>query len=61
MSENGNEAKEGYYYCEKCNSIPLIHILSIKDSLKLFCVCKCTKNLFTYVSFHKLYFHLNLY
>ena len=57
MSENGNEVKEGYYYCEKCNSIPLIHILSIKDSLKLFCVCKCTKNLFTYESFNKLYFH----
>ena len=57
MAENGNNAKDGYYYCEKCNSIPLIHILSIKDSLKIFSNCKCAKNLYSYELFNKIYFH----
>ena len=57
MSEKESESKDGYYYCEKCNSIPLIHILSIKDSLKLFSHCKCTKNIYPFDTFNKLYFH----
>ena len=58
MSEKENESKEeGYYYCEKCSTIPLIHILSNNDSLKIFTRCKCIKDLLTYESFNKLYFH----
>ena len=58
MSEKENESKEeGYYYCEKCSTIPLIHILSNNNSLKIFTRCKCIKDLLTYESFNKLYFH----
>ena len=58
MSEKEKESKEeGYYYCEKCSTIPLIHILSNNDSLKIFSMCKCLKNLLTYESFNKMYFH----
>ena len=58
MSENKNGSKEeGYYYCEKCLAIPLIHALTKKDSLKIFSKCKCLKNLFSFESFNKLYFH----
>ena len=59
MSKNENASKNGYYYCLNCNSIPLIHILSQNNSLKIFAKCKCTKNLFTYEAFNKLYFHLD--
>ena len=58
MSEKENELKEkGYYYCEKCATIPLVHIFAQNGSLKIFARCKCFKNLFTYESFNKLYFH----
>ena len=59
MSKEKNEAKDGYYYCEKCDSIPLIHIMPIKDDLKIFSHCKCTKNLYPFDTFNKLYFHQN--
>ena len=59
MSEKENESKDGYYYCEKCNSIPLIHIMSIKDCLKVFSHCKCAKNIYPFDTFNKLYFHSN--
>lgn len=58
MSEKEIPIKdEGYYYCEKCLSIPLVHILSQKDSLKIFSMCKCFKNLLSYESFNKYYYH----
>ena len=53
MSEN----EKGFYYCEKCLSIPLVHILTQKDSLKIFSSCKCIKKLLSFESFNKLYFH----
>jgi len=58
MSEKENDLKEkGYYYCEKCTAIPLVHLFAKNSSLKIFARCKCTKNLFTYESFNKFYFH----
>jgi hypothetical protein len=56
MSEKEEILKNGYYYCNKCLTIPLIHILSSNDAFKIYAACKCTKNLYSYNTFNKLYF-----
>lgn len=51
--------KEGYYYCTKCNSIPLVHLIAKGNDIKVYVVCKCDKKLITYESFNKLYYQPN--
>ena len=55
--EKQNENKKGYYYCPKCNTIPLIHILPKKDNIKVYVVCKCDKKFISYDQFNKNFYH----
>ena len=57
--EKENDNKEGYYYCTKCNSIPLVHLIAKGNVIKVYVVCKCNKKLITYEAFNKLYYQPN--
>ena len=54
--EKSKENEEGYYYCNKCNAIPLVHLIAKGDNLKIYKVCKCDKKLLSYEAFNKFYF-----
>ena len=54
--EKSKENEEGYYYCNKCNAIPLVHLIAKGDNLKVYKVCKCDKKLLSYEAFNKFYF-----
>ena len=47
------ENKEAYYYCSKCNAIPLVHLMAKGEDLKVYTVCKCEKKLLSYDAFNK--------
>ena len=53
------EKKKGYYYCSKCNSIPLVHLVAKGENLKVYAVCKCEKKYLSYETFNKTYFQEN--
>ena len=57
--EKSKEKKEGYFYCNKCNAVPLIHLMTKGDNLKVFTVCKCDKKLISYETFNKLFLNEN--
>jgi hypothetical protein len=54
--EKENENKEGYYYCSKCNAIPLVHLMAKGENLKVYTVCKCEKKLIPYDTFNKTFY-----
>ena len=49
--------KEEYFYCEKCNIIPLVHLIAQGSNIKVFVVCKCEKKLISYDLFKKTFYH----
>ena len=53
------ENKEGYYYCSKCNAIPLVHLMAKGEDIKVYVVCKCEKKLLSYESFNKSFYKEN--
>ena len=57
--EKENENKEGYYYCTKCNAIPLVHLMSKGEDIKVYTVCKCQKKLLPYETFNKIFYQQN--
>ena len=57
--KKSKEKKEGYFYCNKCNAVPLIHLMTKGDNLKVFTVCKCDKKLISYETFNKLFLNEN--
>ena len=57
--EKENENKEGYYYCAKCNVIPLVHLLAKWKDIKVYTVCKCQKKLLQYETYNKLFYQQN--
>ena len=48
------------YLCKKCKCAPLIQIVPKEKDIKLFCCCKCKKQLLNYDIFMKLYYETNL-
>ena len=41
------------FYCKKCNSIPLFHIINKENKIKIYNVCHCSKQYETQDSFIK--------
>ena len=50
----------GLYFCTKCNMIPSIHLVPKDEEIKIFYVCKCSKNYIKYKLFHKLFYKENI-
>ena len=48
------------YFCKKCKFVPLIQIIPKEKDLKIFCMCKCKKQLLNYDTFMKYYYQTNL-
>ena len=48
------------FYCKKCNSVPLIQIVPKEKDIKIFCMCKCHKQLIDYELFLKIYYKKDL-
>ena len=53
------DSKEAYYYCSKCNAIPLVHLMANGEDLKVYTVCKCEKKLLSYEAFNKSFYQEN--
>ena len=47
------------YFCKICKSIPLIQIVPKEKDIKIFCMCKCHKQLINYDIFMKNYYKTN--
>ena len=41
------------FYCKKCNSIPIFHIINKENKIKIYNVCHCSKQYETIDSFIK--------
>ena len=48
------------YFCQKCNSIPLIQIIPKLNNSKIFSSCKCCKHYQTIDNFIKCNYHKNI-
>jgi WD40 repeat protein len=59
MEKENEKNKGGYYYCIKCNCIPLLHLIAKENNIKIYSVCKCDKKCLTYEAFSKVYYQLN--